>query len=132
MNVFVYGALRPGGSLFDEIQDMVHGETDAYFEGRLFVLEEGYPIVVEGPEAYPVTGVLLDVPESPISLERLDRIEGVRDPKSPYRRVQRRVGSDRGDEMAWIYVCKEDFFGSVMSACTELDQGDWFLHQPPT
>ena len=107
---------------------MVHGECDAWLEARLFALPEGYPILLDSRSGYPVTGVLLELPDSPITLRRLDEIEGVKDPGSPYRRVQRRVGCDRGDEMAWLYVCRDDAITRVTANGTEVLSGDWLSY----
>lgn len=131
MNFFAYGSLRPGGALHGQISSMVHGQCEAVLEARLFVFSDGYPIVVDGEPAYPVVGTLLDLPDSPVTLQRLDEIEGVRDPRSPYQRVQRRVHSDRGDEMAWVYLATYDAAAEVVMDCRELDHGDWFLERPP-
>ena len=125
MDFFAYGTLRPGGELYGQIQEVVLDECGATIEGRLFVLSEGYPILVLAEPGYPITGRLLTLPDSPVTLERLDRIEGVRLPNSPYIRVQRRIVTDRGDTMAWMYICKSEQAGWVLNAASELVQGDW-------
>ena len=131
MNFFAYGPLRPGGNRHSEIADMVHGQCEGYFEGRLFVRDDGLPILVEAEPAYPVLGAMLDLPDSPVVLERLDAVIGTRDPRSVYLRVQRRIGCDRGDEMAWVYLCKDTEVATVAAGSEEILEGDWFLHSPP-
>ena len=111
---------------------MVHGHCEGYFEGRLFVQENELPVLVEAEPAYPVLGAMLDLPDSPIVLDRLDAIMGTRDPRSVYLRVQRRIGCDRGDEMAWVYLCKDMEVATVAASSAEILEGDWFLLSPPT
>lgn len=131
MRFFAYGSLRPGGSLHHLIERDVSEHWPGYIEGRLFLLPIGYPILVEGDRSYPVTGDVLEMPDSPIVLRRLDEIEATAVPDSPYLRVQRLVGSDRGDTMAWVYVCKDTELATVMSVSSELEDGDWFAHRSP-
>lgn len=132
MNLFAYGSFRPGGSRHSQIEELVQDVCEGYFEGRLFVAADiGQAILVETEPAYPVLGSMLDLPDSPVILQRLDTIVGVRDPRSPYSRVQRRIGSDRGDEMAWVYLCKDTEAAAVQDSAEEIPEGDWFLHSPP-
>lgn len=129
MNLFVYGTLRRGASRYDQIASLVYDECEAFIDARLFVLPDGEPILVEGEPCYPVAGELLTLADSPVILQRLDEIEGVRDPDSPYHRVQRRVQSARGDDLAWVYLCRSEAMGEVVLGGHELYDGDWLRHR---
>ena len=126
MNLFAYGTLRPEASRFALIADQVVAQVEGSIEGRLFVLPEGNPILVEGSDAGIVKGELLLLPDLPQLLRDIDRIEGIAHPASPYHRVQRQVQTVRGDDIAFVYVCKPDRVSQVTAGATELHQGDWF------
>jgi gamma-glutamylcyclotransferase (GGCT)/AIG2-like uncharacterized protein YtfP len=126
MEFFTYGTLRPGGDLYGQIEAVVVDDYEASLEGRLFVLPSGYPILVEAEPGYPIMGRILTLPDSPVTLQRLDRIEGSGRPDSLYLRVTRRVITARGDTMAWVYVCKSEHATGVLSSSQELIDGDWF------
>lgn len=130
MNVFVYGTLRPGASRWAAIEARVTAQAEAWLEGRLFVLADGNPILVESSEAAMVRGDLLVLPDSPAVLTELDRLEGVVDPRSPYQRVERQVQSVRGDDLAFVYVCKPDVAYQVLADGHEVAEGDWFYYAP--
>lgn len=125
MNLFVYGTLRPGASRFAAIEGRVSAQAEAWLEGRLFRLPSGEPILLEGGEASMVLGELLVLPDSPLVLRELDALEGVNTPDSPFQRVQRQVQSARGDDLAFVYLCKPDAVYSVLADGVEIASGDW-------
>jgi gamma-glutamylcyclotransferase (GGCT)/AIG2-like uncharacterized protein YtfP len=128
MNVFAYGRLRSGGGdLYDQVKDRVLETCPAVLEGRLFALADGRAIAVEGEPSYPVQGEVLTTADSPTILKLLDGLFEVRHPDSPYHRVQRRVLSDRGDELAWVYLCKHDALSHVFMDGSEIEDGDWLV-----
>ena len=132
MIVFVYGTLRPGASQHEKIEQYVQGAIEGMFEGRLFAMPDGRPIVVDGEPAYPVKGDLLFLADSPAVMEELDRIVGVKNPRSLFQRVQRQVLSDSGDNMVLMYLCKSSETHQVLEEGTELEEGDWFLVEEGT
>jgi gamma-glutamylcyclotransferase (GGCT)/AIG2-like uncharacterized protein YtfP len=107
---------------------MVLGVTPAVFEGRMYILESNYPILVEREPAYPIIGEMLDLPDSTVVFQRIDLVEGVGDPGSPYNRVQRRILSDRGDQMAWLYIARKDCKEQIFEHSPEVLSGDWLAH----
>jgi gamma-glutamylcyclotransferase (GGCT)/AIG2-like uncharacterized protein YtfP len=125
MNLFVYGMLRPGGSLFDEVRALLQGRCEAHLEGRLFVMPDGLPVAVEAEPAYPIRGDLLIFPDDDSILEHLDEVEAVGTPHALYHRVQRSVVADSGDDLAFVYLCQPSEATRVMSAGEELPEGDY-------
>ena len=127
MIVFVYGTLRPGTTQHEKIEQFVKGSIEGTFEGQLFAMPDGRAIAVEGEPGYPVVGDLLYLADSPAVMKEIDRIVGVKNPRSLYQRVHRQVISDSGDNMVWMYICKVAEVDQVLAEGTELVEGDWFL-----
>ncbi len=103
------------------------GSIEGTFEGQLFAMPDGRAIAVEGEPGYPVVGDLLYLADSPAVMKEIDRIVGVKNPRSLYQRVHRQVISDSGDNMVWMYICKVAEVDQVLAEGTELVEGDWFL-----
>lgn len=102
--LFVYGTLRPAGSAFDLISDLVVRHEPAVLVDHGLVGEgHRYPWCIEAP-GQEVAGELLWLERVEEVLEAVDRYEGVDDPDPEYRRVLAEVMTSDGATSAWVYV----------------------------
>lgn len=112
--VFVYGTLRPGGSLFGGVQYAVQDIEDDMVDGfDLGVAQSGwFPVIQEGEGV--VVGTTLSVDED--SLSTFDRIEG-----APFLYTREKVTTVAGHE-CYVYV------GNHAQIDEPIEHGDWFKY----
>ena len=102
--VFVYGSLRRGERYHLLLAESKVEALQAWTKGELIDTGWGYPGLMEGEDR--VYGELYRVDEK--TLARLDHLEGYQSdaPVKPggYRRVRRRIYTDRGPVKAYVYL----------------------------
>lgn len=119
IHVFVYGTLRPGGSLFNQIQRHVRSVMPDTVRGDLWMAggcNAWFPVLTEG-NGY-VTGMVIELPRlvnDKRTLEHLDLVEGVS--SCLYKRVSIKTNSGR---IVWAY------YGDKIELGEEIRSGDFF------
>ena len=123
-SLFVYGTLRPGQPLWEEVADFVDQTESAVITGwELFELPEGYPAIVPGSGK--VIGDLLALDDGRVSeaLRRTDLVESYRpgDSTSLYERIV----IDTPLEQAHTYVYHPERRDYLHARGVRVESGDW-------
>ena len=117
--VFVYGTLRPGGSLFGQIRNHVLRVVPDTIKGDLFMCggdNAWFPVLREGNGH--VTGMILELKKKVYgsrTIHHLDEIEGVS--SFLYKRACIKTNSGH---LVWVY------FGDQIDVGEEIMSGDFF------
>ncbi|PTX60276.1 gamma-glutamylcyclotransferase (GGCT)/AIG2-like uncharacterized protein YtfP [Melghirimyces profundicolus] len=119
--VFVYGSLRRGEKYHSLMARVRPEAMQAWTEGELFDTGRGYPGLAKGRRR--VYGEVYRVNSR--ALARIDRLEGHREEASDipgeFRRIRRRVLTDRGPVEAYVYL----FNGPRKGHMENVPYGDW-------
>ncbi|WP_067929355.1 gamma-glutamylcyclotransferase family protein [Alicyclobacillus shizuokensis] len=121
MLVFVYGTLREHEQNHHLLAGSKIVARQARVRGRLYDTGEGYPALLEDPEAW-THGEVYDV--SAAVLLRLDELEEYHGPGEDnlYNRVLMPVQTDAGEMAAQVYVYAD---ASAAAGFPEVAGGDW-------
>jgi gamma-glutamylcyclotransferase (GGCT)/AIG2-like uncharacterized protein YtfP len=119
--LFVYGTLLPGHAARSMIADHVHDVASATTTGKLFVLPQGFPVLVDDGAA-PVQGEVLMLSNLGSALSLTDEYEG-----ELFQRITKTVVMSSGQQVsAWCYVPRDL---SVIAEGLFLDHGDWIRYR---
>jgi gamma-glutamylcyclotransferase (GGCT)/AIG2-like uncharacterized protein YtfP len=117
--LFVYGTLRSGQAARSLVTNYVSASQAATASGRLYSLNDGYPVLVPGPSGT-VVGELCRLRELVAALALLDAYEG----QSLVRRMVQ-VSVDGERVWAWAYILA---YPQAVDESEVIECGDWARH----
>lgn len=102
--LFVYGSLMRAGRAHELLGELA-ASVPAQVTGRLYGLQDGYPMLVLDPDGDRIAGELVTLREPADAFSRLDPYEG-----PEYRRIVHPAQPTGGGppEAAWIFVGRND------------------------